>query len=246
MRGTKRKMGLWAAMMIAGVCVVSGAQANCFTCGADLTCVDVAAGGRFCVQAPNVCSVVMVCSSAGGGHDREPVDPGLESASLTVLEDAPLATFGMPSRVVRHAGRGVFGRGAARMIRGAGGAAAPVGVLTSMLSFGDGGEVAFPAHSGDGFTLERRRDRRGVHLVVRDYFAGLRGRVLAEDWVGEDDVLLVRVRIDGQPRLLAVQAQALAGFDAQRQSEAFRQEAVAAGAGRASGPALLTPEAVRE
>jgi hypothetical protein len=242
------KVWLWAAVLTAGVCVSVDVQAACFSCGADLSCIDVSAGGRFCVQAPNVCSVVMACSEGRGGPFHDPIDPGTESTSLTILDDAPTATLGAPMRVMRHAGRGVFGKNVWRSMRSGGSAFAPEpAVITSLISYGDGGEVAFRARSRDGFTLERRRNGRSVRLIVRalgEPDSGS-GRVLADSDVGDDDLMVVRVRIDGAPRLLVLQAQALAGFDAQRQSAEWNQAMRGADLMRAAGPPLLTPEAVR-
>lgn len=249
MRGMGTKMWLWAAALTAGVCVSASAEAACFSCGPDLSCIDVPAGGRFCVQAPNLCSVVMACSEGRGGPLHDPIDPGTESTSLTILDDAPLATLGAPMRVLRHAGRGVFGKNVWRSLRTGGGAmfAPEPAVISSLLSYGDGGEVAFRAHSGDGFTLERRRNGRSVRLIVRELAepdAGS-GRVLADSDVGDDDMMVVRVRIDGASRLLVLQAQALAGFDAQRQSLEWNQAMRASDKMRVAGPPLLMPEAVR-
>lgn len=249
MRGMGRMMWLWAAVLTAGVCLPVRGEASCYSCGGDLSCIDVAAGGRFCVQAPNLCSVVMACAEGHGGPLKDPIDPGIESTSLTVLDDAPLATCGAPARVLRHAGRGAYGQGVPRAMRGGGAMlGAEPAVVTALLAYGDGGEVAFRSRSGDGFTLERRRDVRAasreVRVVVREWPGGASGRVLADERVKDDDLLLVRVRIDGVPRLLVLQAQALAGFDAQRQGLEWNQALRTSALMRAAGPPLLTPEAV--
>ncbi len=248
MRGMGWKVWLWAAVLTAGVSVGVRSEAACFSCGPDLSCIDVPAGGRFCVQAPSLCSVVMACNEGHGGPLHDPIDPGTESTSLTILDDAPLATLGAPMRVLRHAGRGVFGKSVWRSLRSGGAMFAPEpAVISSLLSYGDGGEVAFRARSGDGFTLERRRAARSVRLIVRELAgAGATGgRVLADSEIGDEDLLVVRVRIDGAPRLLVLQAQALAGFDAQRQTLEWNQAMRASDAMRMAGPPLLMPEAVR-
>ena len=220
-------MGLvWVAALGAGA-----AQA-CMMCGTDLVCSWSPVGGRWCVSGNAVCVMGGACGA--GGPSKLPLDE-LGVIQMTILEDAP-GTSPVPARLVANAGPVAVGRHAIRIARGPRAAFADDGAIVfSGRGYTEGGTAAFQSSTGDGFTLTRESDGRGARLRVCALAGGMPGRLLANERVGEDDALVVRIPFEGRTRVLVLAAPTLP------RDEAMRREGEAASAIREAGFARPEP-----
>lgn len=198
---------VWAALVLAAVLVTGEARAfNCQACGGDMFCHAADAGAFVCIGSGDACLMGGRCRRAGPSPHYE----GSAVIQLTVLDDAPgLGAIGR-SRVVRGAGPLAVGRHAQRLAReAAGGGAAEPAIVFSGVGTGEGATVAFRSRQGDGFTLRRDAEGRGARVQVRALVAGRPGLPLARETLGEHDVLVVRVTLEGRTRVVVVQAPTL-------------------------------------
>jgi hypothetical protein len=214
-------MGGWVvAAIVAGLLSAAGADlaVACKGCGADMFCAEVPMGAYFCIGSGDACAMAGRCrSESPGGY----VDD-FAMVQLTLLDDAAGMTRLGAARIVRGAGQAAVGRQAARLARAtAGPAAAEPAIAFSGVGAGEGVTVAFRSRRGDGFTFRRDADGRGARVAVRALVNGRPGPVLARERLGEQDALLVRVTLDGRPRVLVVMAPTLPGTEAEpREREA--------------------------
>jgi hypothetical protein len=131
---------------------------------------------------------------------------------------------------VRDAGPVAVGRHALRIARGPGaGSGSDEAIVFSGRGYAEGGTAVFRSPTGDGFTLTRESDGRGARLRVCALAGGMPGRLLANERVGEDDALVVRIPFEGRTRVLVLQAPTLP------RDEALRREGEAARAVREAG-----------
>lgn len=196
---------------IAVACAAGEARAVCQGCGADLLCTPVPVGAGFCVGNGKACFMAGRCVGGGGGYYDS-----FAMVQVSVLEDAP----GLPrigrARVVRGAGPVSTGRRAPAVARrAAGGAAGEAALVWSGVGLGEGVTAAFRSRTGDGFTLRRDAAGRGARVQVRALAGGRPGEPLADETLGEHDALVVRVTLEGRPRVLVLQAATLRGAEAQ-------------------------------
>lgn len=222
--GRGEGFGKWAAVALALCLAAAGAgpaHAQCRVCGSEMFCMAADGGAYLCLGNGEACVMGGRCRPGGPGPYL-----GDDAALLqvTVLEDAPGSGATGLARVVRGAGPLAVGRHAQRIARApAGGPAAEPAIVFSAVGFGEGVTAAFRSRFGDGFTLRRDADGRGATVTVAALRAGRPGPALARERLGEDDALAVRVRLDGRPRLLVVQAATLPREEAEaREAEARR------------------------
>ena len=148
---------------------------------------------------------------------------------ITVVEDGPGASP-TPARLVRDAGPVAVGRQALRLARGPGaGSGGDEAIVFSARGYAEGGTAVFRSSTGDGFTLTRESEGRGARLRVCALAGGMPGRLLANERVGEEDALVVRVPFEGRTRVLVLQAPTLP------RDEALRREGEAGRAIREAG-----------
>lgn len=218
-RGTRAALALAALAALAGA---GQARAQCRACSTDLFCMDSHGGAYVCLGNGDACVMGGRCRPGGGGPY---LGDDAATIQLTVLEDAPgLGGIGV-ARLVRGAGPLAVGRHAQRLAReAAGGAAAEPAIVFSAVGSGEGATAVFRSRAGDGFALRRDADGRGATVAIRAVRAGRPGPLLARERLGEDDALVVRVRLDGRPRVVVVQAPTLPRSEA----EAREREARAA------------------
>jgi hypothetical protein len=200
---------LWVAALGAG------AADACMICGPGMNCAWSPAGGRWCLSGSAVCMMGGACA-AYSMPQLPPEELGV--VQVTIVEDASTAG-GAPARVVRGAGRVLVGRAAAMVARGGRGFAADDAVVFSARGYTEGGTAVFRSPGGDGFTLAREPDGRGAHLRVCALAGSLPGRVLADERVGEEDALIVRVPFEGRTRLLVLESATLPRTEAQRRDD---------------------------
>lgn len=210
--GRRWRTGAALALAMAAVCGAGPARAQCRACSTDLFCMSSSGGAYVCLGNGDACVMGGRCRPGGGGPY---LGDDAAMIQLTVLEDAPgLGGIGV-ARLVRGAGPLAVGRHAQRLAReAAGGAAAEPAIVFSAVGAGEGATAVFRSRSGDGFALRRDADGRGATVAIRAVRAGRPGPVLARERLGEDDALLVRVRLDGRPRVVVVQAPTLPGPEA--------------------------------
>lgn len=186
---------LWFAL-------VSGTPARaCWQCDG-IACVVSESGGRACFYGVHGCVTFGSCASESG-----PSFDGGMAVQLTWLETGGPAAG---PRVLRGAGRRVFGSAAARVHRAAAGEGAPAAtVVAAIAAFGDAFAVTLGAESGDGAALEWSAEGRGGHLIVRALRSGAAGAVLADERLADNDALVVPVTHDGREYALVVQPRVL-------------------------------------
>ena len=220
--------------LLAGIIGAVGAQ--CVTCDTNPggNCVTVASGHGACTAAvyPDY-----FCKLACPGCPGTPCDGGGGGGgcgggfSLTPLgNDQTVITFGMLIRSNAIASGRLFRQGETRILRGAatGGLRADEVIakvrdtagwsflpLTLAYAFQNVNEIAMPVRfastSGDGFSFASAG--RGLTSRLQLQSRSNRFTVFArpnEVELGADDLLLMSVRIDGQPYILALRSETIA------------------------------------
>ncbi len=197
---------LAAAAAVAALAPAARAD-GCKACGQDMFCASVVRGASLCIGSGDACLMGGRCGHPGPG----PVwGDAFAMIQLSVLEAPGGPAFEGGARVLRGAGPLAVGREAGRLAREAsGGAGADPEIVFSGVGEGEGVTVAFRSRLGDGFTLRRDADGRGARVTIRAVNAGRPGRLLARERLEERDVLAVRVRLDGRPRVVLVAAPTL-------------------------------------
>jgi hypothetical protein len=222
---------LGALLMLAPA---SPVRAACQTCGPGLYCMETQAGGaRACLAWSGMCLLSGPCY-AGGGRNLDGF--GAETAlAFTLLDDG--APVGTAPRAIPGLGRDAVGRGAARLLRDRMRMAVDEnGLVWSALLFGEGHDIAVRDGRREGFSLRLERGRGMARAVVRALEGGRPGRVLASEPLRGDDALVVRVTLDGRPRLLVVQPQELRAGERDA-----RITALLAGMGEPAAPGTPPP-----
>jgi hypothetical protein len=202
----RKQLGWWWALALTVTPWLTAPAQACLQCTVDMWCMESPKGGALCLGAGDWCAMAGKCSGGRGGS----MD-GYAMVQLSLLEES--AAFAVPletARVQRGIGPLAVGRHALRAARGARGLrASDADVLFSGVGVLDGTSAVIRSAQGDGFVLRRERDGRGARVTVRELQGDRPGRALAEERLGEQDALVVRVTLDGRPRVLVVQAATL-------------------------------------
>jgi hypothetical protein len=197
--------------------LAAGSARACWECD-EAACLRTEGGASACFYGVHGCTTFGSCGE--GADDRVDAD-GTVALQLTWIEaEVPAAG----PRVLRGAGRRVFGAGAARAFRTAFERAdEPASVAAAVAAFGASFTVALRAGGADGVALAWTAESRGGRVTVRSLEHGTTGAPLADERLGESDVLLVPARFGGractlviQPRVLARLAVRLESADLQR------------------------------
>lgn len=212
------KFGWWWVIAIAVSWAWSAPARACQVCTGEMWCTEAQRGGGLCLGTGDWCAMAGKCSGGAGGRLNE-----YASVQLTLLEDSSAPAEPL-ARVQRGVGPLAVGRHAQRAARGAGasrGADAPV--LFSGVGVFEGGPAAIRSARGDGFVLSRTREGRGARIRVRELQGDRPGRTLAEERLDDRDALVVRVTLDGRPRVLVLQAATLPLFEARAREQECRR-----------------------
>ncbi len=227
-------MRRWMIGMAVVWAVALGAAAAqaCMICGTSLDCAMSPAGGRWCISGNAVCVVGGACMTSTL-HPIPLEELGL--VQMTILEDAAGAGAA-PAKRVPGAGEVAVGREAIRIARGPRAPfAGDEAIVFSGRGYSEGGTALFRSGTGDGFTLSIEADGRGARVRVGALAGAMPGRVLADERVGENDALVVRIPFEGRTRVLVLAAATLP------RAEALQREKAAASAIRESGFASPDP-----
>ncbi|MFN8588455.1 MAG: hypothetical protein U0704_11730 [Candidatus Eisenbacteria bacterium] len=192
----RRQIGWWwMGILVALFAPARPAAAECMVCTSDMWCAASQRGGAICLGTGEWCAMAGKCSSGRGFFD------GFGLVQVSLFDDVAGAPA-EPARVTRGFGPSAVGEQARRF---GGGGALRFGAVGTI----EGASAAFRAKTGDGFVLSREGEGRGAHVVVRTLEGEHAGRVLADERLGEHDVLRVRVPFDGRTCVLVVQAATL-------------------------------------
>jgi hypothetical protein len=199
----------WTVMrlLVLGLGLLAGAPASaCWQCDG-LGCVTLEGGARACFYGVHGCTTLGACGE--GGPERFGGD-GDMALQLTWIESEDPAAG---PRVLRGAGRRVFGTAALRAFRAAAGRPAEdAAVVAAVAGFGEAFEVSLVtlgSDAGDGVALAWTAEGRGGHVLVYARSAGAAGERLADERLAENDVLVVPVRHDGRACTLVIQPRVL-------------------------------------
>lgn len=199
---------------IAGLLVALGpaaASGQCRQCSPQMICITAGSGAYVCSGAGFACAMSIPCpllvedDPSGGGYN----------VVLTLHDDpTPGATFrgGAPAFKLRGASAVLDGRTAKRIVGDA--LRRPGGVELAAGRFITAGgpfSAAFRTRGGGGYAVSACRDGSALRVTVRELLAGKPLRVVANESLDADDVLVARLRIDGRPYVMALQARALHG-----------------------------------
>ena len=175
----------------------AGRAGACYLCDAFLHCGTSAAGGRYCIEKPGVCALLVQCLFSGSRVPEITADEDLTAWSLFD------ATGPSTPSVRNEAGPIAIGNEA----RGLAGAPGRAGALADAgLVYGDGYAISFVDAMGDGFALKRSVEGGRVRVEVREVMHDMPGRVLAAESLGPRDQLSIPVRVEGRDRVLLLHA----------------------------------------
>lgn len=215
-----RTSGWWwtGGLVVALACVGAPARA-CWECDG-FTCVIAESGARACFFGVRGCTTFGAC---GGGAEGPLFDGGDGAAlQLTWIESGDPAAG---PRVLRGAGRRVFGAAAVRALRSAGlDERRTASVCGAVAAFGSAFDVELGGANGDGVRLAWTAAGRGGRVTVRARAGGAAAAPLAEETLDERDVLLVPVVHEGRACTLVVQPRVLPRLAVRLESGEMQRE----------------------
>lgn len=213
-----KQFGWWWVVAVVVCGAWSAPVRACQVCTSEMWCTDAQRGGGLCLGTGDWCAMAGKCTGGAGGRLNE-----YAMVQLTLLEDVPGAAAPL-ARVQRGVGALSVGRHAQGALRGSGVSRVPdAPVLFSGVGVFEGGPAAIRSARGDGFVLSRSREGRGTRIRVRELQGDRPGRTLAEERLDDRDALVVRVTLDGRPRVLVLQAATLAPAEARSREEECRR-----------------------
>jgi hypothetical protein len=173
----------------------------CWQCDGP-ACVVAEGGARACFYGVHGCTTFGSCAPEAGPS----LDGGM-ALQLTWLETGGPAAG---PRVLRGAGRRVFGAAAVRVHRAAAGDGAPAAtVVAAIAGFGEAFAVSLGGDRGDGVAIEWAAEGRGGRVVVRALRGGAPGETLADERLADSDALLVPALHAGRAYALVVEPRVL-------------------------------------
>ena len=198
----------------------SGQGGQCITCGSygllgREVCTSAPTAEDFCKLSGASCSFP-TCGGGGGTTCQEPDICPIEMESVIIRAGAQdIAAIFRSSRKRLVSGTGSqFGlRGALQAVRAlTSGSVGRLTVAGSFYSVGSGTlENVFGMDDGSGYLVHAERNAEGVRVRVHDRGWAHRGTAAADVQVGRNEVLLVRVHVAGDERILAIAPRALPG-----------------------------------
>jgi hypothetical protein len=206
------------ALLVAGALALS-AQARaqgCWICDQSLLCSGSSAGGAICQGNGYVCAVGMPCATVGGPGGGCGFAQGKHVVALRIalveLRDARqtmlLAKEWASSSA--GAGEGVYARAVRGIERPGVTRPGALRLEDAFVTFVSAPLTArYETPSGDGFTVRVICGSASPRLFLSRLNQGRPGRVIAQQNVEGDDLLLARLMIDGKLYAVAIDGQML-------------------------------------